>query len=79
MSEMSDDEFLSYASSMADTPRCGFVPVHLARLNELAGHADVAELWRAEPNCVVDADRFWIRDLVAQARQRFAANAASAM
>ena len=75
MAEMSDKQFLDYASGMADTPRCGFVPAHLARLSDLAGHADVAELWRSEQNCVVDADRYWIRDLVGEARQRLAVNA----
>lgn len=66
--EMSDLEFLDYADGMADTPRCGFVPAHLARLNRLAGHDDVADAWAKEPNQVVDADRHWIRELVTEAR-----------
>lgn len=70
LGEMSDEEFLDYADGMADTPRCGFVPAHLARLNRLAGRDEVANAWGNEPNGVVDADRHWIRELVAEARRR---------
>jgi hypothetical protein len=61
---MDDTEFLAYCTGMTQTPRCGFVPAHLARLCTLAGKNEEAEVWASEPNHVVNCNPDWIRTLV---------------
>lgn len=39
---MNDLEFLDYCEYHAQTPRCGYTPEHLARLNRLAGREETA-------------------------------------
>lgn len=69
--DMSDSEFLTYCDSMADTPRCGFVPVHIARLAKLAGMSDdIVSSWENTPNGVFDMDRHAIREAVQAALKR---------
>lgn len=69
---MTDEEFLAYCESHAETPRCGFVPKQIARLQRMAGYDKLAEQWEAEPNQVIDCDRNQIRQLIADARSRMA-------
>jgi hypothetical protein len=68
--EMSDDEFLSYCDTHADTPRCGFVPAQLSRLYALAGDQEMAAQWRVVPNQVINGDYSTIKELVKSARRR---------
>ena len=67
---MSDDEFLAYCAGMSGTPRCGFVPEHMARLHRLAGMNPEARVWDAQPHGVYDIDRDYVRKLVGYSQSR---------
>lgn len=72
---MTDDEFLRYCHSHADTPRCGFVPEQIARLLRLAAPDECArdiERWEQTPPRVVNCDPEQICGLVEMARDRLA-------
>ena len=73
---MEDSDFLGYCEVHSYSPRCGFVPAHLARLCRLAG-SDDAEFWEnAKGVRVVECDDKYIRRRVRQARERLATGAA---
>jgi len=67
---MSDEEFLLYCKTHAATPRCGFVPAHLARLYRLAGYEGEARYWKQESNQVVNCKEHVILGLVEFAEDR---------
>lgn len=78
--EMGDDEFLRYCDSMADTPRCGFAPCHVARLVRLAGYDErAAAQWEARPTDVYDMDPDDIRKAVNAALAKVRAPAAESV
>lgn len=70
MTQMTDEEFLIYCDSMADTPRCGFAPSNVARLVRLAGQEEWAKHWEGKPVGVYDMDHDDIRQCVTKALQR---------
>lgn len=71
--DMNDEEFLRYCESMADTPRCGMVPEHVARLAKLAGVASpMVALIENVPLEVIDCDHDGVRAMVTLARERLA-------
>jgi hypothetical protein len=67
---MTDKEFLDYCESMAETPRCGFVPSNIARLLRLAGDEETAKQWDPEHHRVVDGCHEAVRHLTKKARER---------
>lgn len=72
MSIESDTEFLDYCFFHSETPRCGFVPSHVARLLRLASpvYEEVARRWDAMPNSVINLNREEVKTLVKEARDR---------
>lgn len=70
---MTDDEFLSYCHSMAETPRAGFVPEHIERVLRLAGEDELADRWRDAPLQIVSIPADEMHPMVERARQRLAA------
>lgn len=68
---MSDEEFLSYCDSHAETPRCGFVPAHIARLLKLSGVGDDSDIeaWLSKPIQIINCDQDQIKALVSAARE----------
>lgn len=65
---MTDSEFLDYCYAHADTPRCGFVPEHAARLARLAGQEDAVDQWGRVPHGVYSLDPHAVRLAVEMAR-----------
>lgn len=71
MAEMTDDEFLRYCETHAETPRCGFVPAQLKRLCEMAGAKPaIVAYWDKQENRVIDCTKADILALVKKARGR---------
>jgi len=67
--EMSDDHFLDYCTTHAETPRCGFTPAQLARLFRLCGYTASAHMWELEQPSVINCSRDAIMRLVREARR----------
>jgi hypothetical protein len=70
--DMEDAEFLSYCDAHASSPRCGFVPEHIARLLRLGGNEEDAAKWDKQPVQVVECNPSQIRAYVIVARERAA-------
>ena len=66
--EMDDAEFLNYLEAMTETPDCGIVPKHIARLFRLAGREEDAVRWDGLPLGVIRGAHSEVAQLVKEAR-----------